>query len=233
MKKLLLTAACLVAIVTIHAQSLDQIVKNFTTANKLDQTSGIKTVKITAKMSMMGMDVPIEMWMKNPNMIKTVTNISGQEIVSSFDGQKGWTVNPMTGSTEPQEMTPDQITQAQGNNIFQNKIKDYLGKGQLALLGEESVNGKPAFKLKATPAGGPDVTMYIDKSSYLLVKTSTSVDQGGQSMTVDSYPSDYKEFSGLMIPMKTTSSTSGMDFVITYTNVEVNVPIDDSIFKLK
>jgi outer membrane lipoprotein-sorting protein len=112
-------------------------------------------------------------------------------------------------------------------------MKDYLGKGQLTLLGEESVNGNPAFKLKAIQDGGNEVTMYIDKSSYLLSKSSTTVNQGGEMMTVDSYPTDYKDFSGLMVPMKTTSSASGMDFVLTFTNVEVNTPMEDSIFTLK
>lgn len=233
MKKLLLTAVCLAAVVAINAQSLEEIVKKYTAANNLDKTSGLKTVKITAQMSMMGMDVPMEMWMKNPNKIKTVTNINGQEIVASFDGEKGWSVNPMTGSTEPIEMTAEQIEQTQGNNIFQNRLKDYLSKGKLTLLGEENVNGKPAFKLKAAEEGGINVTMYLDKSSYLLVKSSTNINQGGQAMTVDSYPTDYKDFSGLMVPMKTTSSASGMDFVITFTKVEVNVPIEDSVFKLK
>jgi outer membrane lipoprotein-sorting protein len=233
MKKLFFTAVCLIAVVAINAQSLDEIVNKYTVANKLDQVSGLKTIKISAKMSMMGMDMPMVLWMKNPNKIKTVTNVNGQEIVAAFDGVKGWQINPMAGTTEPQEMNPEQIRQTLNSNLFQNKMKDYLGKGQLTLLGEESVNGNPAFKLKAIQDGGNEVTMYIDKSSYLLSKSSTTVNQGGEMMTVDSYPTDYKDFSGLMVPMKTTSSASGLDFVLTFTNVEVNTPMEDSIFTLK
>jgi outer membrane lipoprotein-sorting protein len=233
MKKLFFTAVCLIAVVAINAQSLDEIVNKYTAANKLDQVSGLKTIKISAKMSMMGMDMPMVMWIKNPDKIKTVTNVNGQEIVAAFNGVKGWQINPMAGTTEPQEMSPEQIRQTLNSNLFQNKMKDYLGKGQLTLLGEESVNGNPAFKLKAIQDGENEVTMYIDKSSYLLTKSSTTVNQGGEMMTVDSYPTDYKDFSGLMVPMKTTSSASGMDFVLTFTNVEVNTPMEDSIFTLK
>jgi outer membrane lipoprotein-sorting protein len=233
MKKLFFTAVCLFAVVAINAQSLNEIVNKYTAANKLDQVSGLKTIKISAKMSMMGMDMPMVMWIKNPDKIKTVTNVNGQEIVAAFDGVKGWQINPMAGTTEPQEMSPEQIKQTQNSNLFQNTMKDYLSKGKLTLLGEESVNGNPAFKLKAIQDGGTEVTMYIDKSSYLLSKSSTTVNQGGEMMTVDSYPTDYKDFSGLMVPMKTTSSASGMDFVLTYTNVEVNTPMEDSMFTLK
>ena len=32
-------------------------------------------------------------------------------MIQVFDGEKGYTVNPMTGSTAPVEMTPEQIKQ--------------------------------------------------------------------------------------------------------------------------
>ena len=96
----------------------------------------------------MGMDLPLEMWMKNPNKIKTVTNFNGQEMISVFDGEKGYSINPMTGSAEPVEMTPDQIKQTQNSNVFQNYMANYLKEGKLTLVGEENVNDKPAFKIK-------------------------------------------------------------------------------------
>jgi hypothetical protein len=75
--------------------------------------------------------------------------------------------------------------------------------------------------------------MFIDKESFLLVKTTTTVNQQGQSVTADSYPSNYTETNGVLFPMKTTQSFSGMEIVTTYDKVEVNIPMDDSIFKLK
>jgi outer membrane lipoprotein-sorting protein len=182
---------------------------------------------------MMGMDMPMEMWMKNPDKIKTVTSFNGQQIVSVFDGVKGYQINPMAGSSAPVEMTPDQVKQTQNSNIFQNSMLNYLKKGQLALDGEENVKDKPAFKIKATLDGGNIVYMFIDKESYLLTKSSTATNQGGTTITVDSYPSNYTEIDGVVLPMKTTSSASGMEFVITFDKVEVNIPMDDSIFTIK
>jgi outer membrane lipoprotein-sorting protein len=233
MKKLFLFTNCLLAAVMINAQSLNEIVKKYTEANKLDKMSSFKTIKITAKMSMMGMDMPMEMWMKNPNKIKTVTSINGQDMIQAYDGVKGYTVNPMGGSTDPAEMSPDQVTSIAQNNLFQNYMADYLKDGKLTLDGEESVNGKPAFKIKAAILPSANAIIFIDKSSYQLVKTTADVNQGGQSMTVDAYPSDYTETNGVILPMKTTTSMSGMDMVMTITKVEVDVPMDDSIFKLK
>jgi outer membrane lipoprotein-sorting protein len=109
----------------------------------------------------------------------------------------------------------------------------YLKNGQLTLAGEDKVNDKPAYKIKATIEGGTVIDMFIDKSSYFLVKTSTTVSQGGMTVVVDSYPSNYTETKGVLIPMTTTTSAQGMDILINFTKVEVNVPMEDSIFKIK
>jgi outer membrane lipoprotein-sorting protein len=223
MKKLFFITACLLAAVAINAQSLD----------KLDQISDKQTIKITANLSMMGMEMPMEMWMKKPNKIKTVTNMNGQEMIQVFDGEKGYTVNPMMGSTDPVEMTAEQMTDIQKNNIFSNYMSEYLKNGQLTLEGEEAVNGKPAFKIKAALTGGASAYLFIDKVDYLILKTTTDITQGGMAMTVEAVPSDYADNNGVFLPMKTTTSVSGMEIITTFTKVEVDVPIDDSVFKIK
>jgi hypothetical protein len=233
MKKLFLMLTCLLAVAVVSAQSLEEIVKKYTIANKLDKVGSLKTIKITGNMSVMGMEIPMEMWMKNPDKVKSVSNFNGQEMVSSFDGVKGYTINPMAGSTEPVEMTPDQTNNIQRNNMFQNYMENYLKGGQLALDGEEAVNGSPAYKIKATLDGGMAVSLFIDKSSYLLTKQSVNMEAEGQTMVMDTYPSDYKDVNGLFIPMKTTMSVMGQEFTTTYTKVEVDIPMDDSIFTLK
>ena len=217
----------------ISAQSLDEIVKKYTEANKLDHVSSLKTIKVTANLSIQGMEMPMVLWMKNPNKIKSVTTFNGQEMIQVFDGEKGYVISPMTGSTEPVEMTPDQVKQTLRSSMFQNFMANYFKNGQLTLDGEDKVNDKPAFKIKATIEGGTVIDMYIDKSSYFLVKTSTTTSQGGMTVTVDSYPTDYTETSGVMIPMKTTTSAQGMDILINFTKVEVDVPMEDSVFKIK
>ena len=52
-------------------------------------------------------------------------------------------------------------------------------------------------------------------------------------MTVETIPSEYTETDGVIMPMKTTTLLSGMEMVITFTKVEVDIPMEDSVFKLK
>jgi outer membrane lipoprotein-sorting protein len=233
MKKLLFVLTGLILVAVINAQSLDEIVKKYGEANMKDKIAAATTIKITAKMSMMGMDLPMELWMKNPNKIKTVVSFNGQDIISTFDGVKGYSINPMSGSADAVEMTPEQVKQTQNSNLFQNQLATYQKDGKLKLLGEENVNEKPAFKIQADLGDGNSSDMFIDKASYLLVKTSSTVTADGATVTSDTYPSDYKETNGILLPMKTTISTQGMDMVLVFEKVEVNIPIEDSVFKLK
>ena len=233
MKKLFLSVSFLLAIFVLNAQSLEEIINKYTIANKLDKVSGFKTIKITGKISMMNMDMQMDIWMKNPNKIKSVTSFNGQEIVQVFDGEKGYSINPMAGSNTPVEMTSEQIKEVIRNNMFQNYMANYLKEGKLTLEGEDAVNGKPAFKVKAALDGGNSAIMFIDKSTYLITKSIANVNQGGMAMSIESYPSEYTETSGILLPMKTTTSASGMEIVTTFTKVEVDVPIEDSVFKIK
>jgi outer membrane lipoprotein-sorting protein len=233
MKKSLLLLSLLFAAIIANSQSLEDIISKYTTANKLDKISAFKTIKITANTSLMGMDMPMTMWMKNPDKIKSVTSFNGQDIIQVFDGEKGYMVNPMAGSNEPVEMTAEQLKEVARNNMFQNYMAQYLKDGKLTLEGEDNVDGKPVFKIKAAINGINSATMYIDKASYLIIKTVADINQGGMAVTVESFPSDYTETNGILLPMKTTTSANGMEIVTTFTKVEVDVPIEDSVFKIK
>lgn len=233
MKKILLSATLLLTAIIVNAQSLEDIIGRYTEANRLDKISKHTTIRISARTSIMGMEMPMEMWMKKPDKFKSKTSFNGTDIIQVFDGRKGYMLNPMAGSSEPVEMSSEQIGEILRNNLFNNYMANYLAEGKLTLTGEESVNGKPSYKIRADLGNGIAAVMFIDKSSYLLAKTVADVNQGGMSMTVESYPSDYTEINGLLFPMKTTTSAGGMDIVTTFTRVEVDVPMEDDVFTIR
>jgi outer membrane lipoprotein-sorting protein len=234
MKKLftlftVLTIACIV-----NAQSLDEILKQYSSAIHSDKLATIKTIKITGKMSAMGMEMPMVMYMKNPNKIKVTYSFNGQDMISVFDGEKGYTMNPMMGSAEPVELTGEQLKQVQNNNAFRNELLNYYNKKQVTLEGTEDVKGTLTNKLKITPETGNPIFMCLDKKTGLLVKTTTSIEQMGTTMNVESYMTDYVDTKGVVMPKKTTAMANGMEAAtITFDLIEVDVPMEDSLFKIK
>jgi hypothetical protein len=232
MKKSILLLAALFAVLLVNAQSVEDIVKKYTIANKLDKISGYSSIKISGKMSMMNMEMPYEMWMKNPDKLRTVINFSGQENVTVINGTKGYSINPMSGSNEPVEMSLSEVQQNANANLFNNYMESYMKKGQLTFEGSENVGDKPAYKLKSIVDSGTTIYLFIDKTSNQIVKTHISLTKG-MVMESDAFMSDYKDNNGIILPMKTTMSMGGMEFSIIYDKVEVNLPMDDSLFKVK
>ena len=51
-------------------------------------------------------------------------------MVSVFDGEKGYTMNPMTGSSDPVELTGDQLKQVKKTMHFNNELLTYFKEGQ-------------------------------------------------------------------------------------------------------
>jgi hypothetical protein len=233
MKKLTLILTGLLLTAIINSQSLEEIVKSYTSAMKYDKLATISSIKMTGKVSAMGMELPMVMFMKNPNKVKMIYSFNGQDMISVFDGEKGYMINPMMGSSDPVELTGDELKQVQNNNAFKNDLMEYFNSGKLTLEGEENVNGNAAFKLKVIEGENP-VFMFVDKSSYMIVKTSAKVNQMGNMTDVDSIMSDYTEVEGVVTPKKITQMANGMEAaVITFDSIEVNIPMDDNVFKIK
>jgi hypothetical protein len=61
-----------------------------------------------------------------------------------------------------------------------------------------------------------------------------TISQMGTEMSVDTFWTDYTNFNGVNIPKTTTSYANGMKLVVMMVEkVELNKPMDDSLFKLK
>jgi hypothetical protein len=233
MKKSILLLSALLLATLLNAQSLEEIVKKYTVANKLDKLSAISTVKIAGKMSMMGIEMPMELWMKNPDKLLQVLSYNGQEIVTAIDGTKGYAINPMAGSPTPKEIPISEVENLKKSLVFYNYLEAYLKKGKLTLDGNGNVGDKPAFKLKILMDGGTIVLAYIDKSSFLMVKATINSISDGVDVVAEVIYSDFKDNSGVFLPMKQITTTARGGFEMIYDKVEVNIPMEDKLFRLK
>jgi len=233
MKKTILLLSGLLLVTLLNAQSLEEIVKKYTVANKLDKLSEISTVKITGKMLMMGIEMPMELWMKNPDKLLQVLSYNGQDIFTAIVGTKGYTINAMTGSSTPNEIPITEVENLKKNLVFYNYLEDFLKKGKLTLDGNGNVGDKPAFKLKILMDEGTTIWAFIDKSSYLMVKANIKSSFAGEDVMTEVIYSDFKDNSGVFLPMKQITTTARGGFEMIYDKVEVNIPMEDKLFRLK
>lgn len=218
--------------------TIEQIVQKHTEAlGGTDKLKAIQTVTLTGKASLMGgqIEAPVTIKIKRPESMRMEMSVQGQNFVQAFDGSTAWVVNPFMGSPDPQKSDEDDTKAARDDADFiDGSLVDYKARGsKLELMGKEDVDGGPAYKIKVTKKGGTVEYEFIDAKTFLEVKSSGKRKQMGQEIDYVSTPSDYKAVNGVMMAYKLSQTANGnpaMD--LTVEKVEVNTPIEDSIFHM-
>lgn len=148
---------------------------------------------------------------------------SGKTLVTAFDGAVGWTTNPFSNPA-PQRLAAADLEQWHTGVAIRSDLLDLPARGAtLALLGEEKVSGRNAYKLSLKRPGRNEVFLWIDKESFLLVQRArTLAAPWGGHRTIATPLRDYRRVSGVMIP-----HAIGETRLVT----EVNAAIDEAIFR--
>jgi outer membrane lipoprotein-sorting protein len=219
------------------AQSVDEIIaKNVQARGGADKLKSVKSIKSTATMSMgPGIEAPGTLIQKRPALARLEFTVQGLTAVQAYDGKNGWQIMPFMGKKDPELMSADEAKEIEENADLDGPLLDYKSKGhQVELQGKEKIEGTDAYKLKVTLKNGDVQTIYIDSDSFLDIKKVTKRTVRGTEQEIESAIGDYKPVDGIMFPFAVESGIKGTDQKqkLTITKVELNVPADDSLFKM-
>jgi len=142
-------------------------------------------------------------------------------------------INPMMGGGA-QEITGAQADAAKADADFDSVLLDYKAKGTtIELIGTEPIDGNPAYHLKITKKSGLVQHYYLDVESGLEVRTASDIVQDGNKTTMTTDLSNYRMVDGLIMPFTMKQSLNGTPVAeITISKWEVNIPVDDDLFKM-
>jgi outer membrane lipoprotein-sorting protein len=221
----------------IWAQTADEIIaKSVQARGGMDKLKSVQSVKQTANMAMgPGMEAPGVLIQKRPSLARLEFTIQGLTAVQAYDGTSAWQVMPFTGKKDAELMSADEAKEVEEMADIDGQIVDYKSKGhQVELLGKEKIEGTDAYKLKVTLKNGDVQTIFIDSDSFLPIKEEVKRTVRGTDQVFESSIGDYKEVNGILFPFAIESSAKGspQKQKITITKIELNVPLDDSIFKM-
>jgi outer membrane lipoprotein-sorting protein len=219
--------------------TLDEILKkNEDALGGAEAVNKIQSLKMTLKMVVGGgqMELPMTIWTKRPNFVRSETAIQGKSIVTAYDGTTAWMINPLTGSSDPQKMDEKMATNLASSDMDSSigSLAAFKAGGHtVELLAKEDVEGSPAYKIKVTRKGGLIITYLVDAGTFLPIKFIAKVSQMGQEMEIESYPSNYKKVGGVMFAFALDGKVGGRSMMqMSYEKIEINEPMDDSLFKM-
>ena len=215
------------------AQTVDEIVaKNLKAKGGVEKWKSISSVKMTGTFSTQGMEGPMSLFAKRPNLSRQEITMNGRKLVQAFDGTTPWMILPDSGM--PQKMPEGQGESVRNNADFDGPLMDYQAKGHtIELIGKEKVGGTEVYHLKLTKKGGSVEHYYLDTESGIEVKRTVDVDSGGMKQTVETELSNFKQVDGIMIPHLMKQSVNGTPMAqMTVDKIEFNAPIEDSLFRM-
>ena len=240
MKKLLLFVIGIVTTGQIIAQDLspDEIVSRHLKATGQDKFMDMETMKMTGKMTQQGLDMQVTQYQKKPEKVRQDIEVQGMTVTMVVDGETGWVLNPMMGSTDPQDLNAESIKalEKEGNNdptaTWDNPFVTWKEDGtKIEMAGREDINGSPAYNLKFTFKEGYTINYIIDAAGFVLLKTKSIQNVQGQTYDREIRYSDYRDINGILFPGKFEMLVNGqIGQVFTIDKCEFNIPVDDSIF---
>jgi len=212
--------------------NLEQVLAKYYQATGTDHIKEWNTITTTGKSKAQGMEFPMTIIMKRPGKIRFEMEIQGNKMVQVFDGQKGWSVVPWSGSTDPQDMTEDELKGMKEQSDFEGTLFNWKEKGHKAeLIGKEDMEGSPVYKIKVALADGNIETYFIDAENFVTLKiNSVSKIQENESEG-ETFPSTYKEVNGAMMPFAIENKVKAQSVShIVIDKYEINKEVDDNLF---
>ncbi len=236
-KLFLLTAifALIIFSLAIAQETVEDIIKkNIEARGGYDKIKAVKTMKIAGKQMMQGLEVPFTIIQKRPNLIRLEATVQGQTLVQAYDGENPWWINPFMGSTDPQKMPEDQAKSILEQADMDGHLVDYKEKGHsVELIGKEDLEGTEVYKIKVVLKNGEVRYDLIDTEYFLELETIAKVNQQGTEIEAETFVSDYKDVNGLMISHAIETKVAGNTISqIVIDAIEMNVDVDDSVFKM-
>ncbi len=200
----------------------------------------LETGRMTGTMRMGGgaagaMEMPFTVEFKKPHKIRLEFTMQGMTAVQAFDGEIGWAILPFLGKTEAEEMAEDQVKQLKDQADFEGVLVDYEAKGHaVELVGQEEVDGTPAYKLKVTRADGDVDYLYLDEEYFVEFKMEATREVQGNEVTISTVLGDYKEVGGLLFAHSMEMAFGGGEAqqVITIESIELGIDIPDERFAM-
>jgi outer membrane lipoprotein-sorting protein len=177
--------------------------------------------------------LPFVMELKRPHAARVEVKFQGQTALQVYDGKQGWKLRPFLGRHEVEPFSAEELRLAAQESELDGLLLDASAKGsRVELEGSEPVEGRDAFRLKVTLAGGQVRHDWVDKQTFLEVKVDGTRKLGGQQRSVWTLLRDYRPVDGLLIPHLLETSVEGVKGAekIVVEKVALNAPLDDARF---
>jgi len=209
----------------------DQILDKYVQAvGGADAVQKVTSREEKGTINMGGRQLPVEVLAKAPNKRITTVHMQNGDNITAYDGHTGWMGSP--GPRPPRQMSAsdEEAVSFDATLHLPVELKKMFTQLQVRPTSDK-IDGKEVYQVIGSNQGKPPVRLFFDKDSGLLVRTIRYADTPlGRNPTEVDY-ANYQDKGGVKIPLQWTIARPMGRFTINVTDVQQNVPIDDSKFE--
>ena len=136
-------------------------------------------------------------------------------------------------------MPAEELKEMKQQAEIEGQLVNYKTKGsKVELSGKEDMEGSEVYKIKLIDKDGDITYYYLDASpgttQYMILKEASKRKIKEKEISTETYYGGYQAVQGVMFPMSMEFKTPGSNDSQkgTMDKIEVNVPIDEAIFKM-
>lgn len=145
------------------------------------------------------------------------------------DGKVAWRITPKGPQITMKEGAERQ--EALRNAVFHPALQWRDVYDKIECTGVQDVDGKPAYRVVATPpAGASPESLLYDTDSHLLVKRVTSRHTAMGELIAETVFEDYREVDGVLMSFTQRTTQIGQEMTIRYTSIQHNVDLPKDRF---
>lgn len=213
-----------------NAQILEEIIqKHIAAIGGADVWKNLKSYKMEGSVKVQGMEITVVVSAIHMKGIRQDISMMGMTGYYFNTDKEGWTFMPFGGQTAPEAMTPEEVKESKNKLDLQGDFIDYKSKGtKIDFVGKDEVEGTEVFKLKVTHKDSTEKTVFMDASTYYIIRETDKVKADGKEVEASVDFSNFqKQSNGLVFPMALGTPQGE----VTITKFEQNAKVDESLFK--
>jgi hypothetical protein len=165
-----------------------------------------------------GLEGTMTLWQMAPDRMRMDSEIPGLGTTQAgYDGEHGWSVNPMMGA---QLMSGAELEQAREQGSVMASLRDPSMVPGRETVGEAEFEGEACWRVQLTWASGRESHDCYSKETGLLVATESTVATPMGDIPSVAIMQEYREFDGRMVATRLIQRTMGMDQILVIESVE-------------
>lgn len=221
----------------IRAQTVDEIVaRHIEARGGHEKLKALQTVKITRTVATPFSNVRVVIYRKRPNFYRAEQGPAqpGAALIP-----RGVSADAAWDMVQGKVVARSEAAAAEARDLdgdFDGLLVDWRQKGHTVTLeGKETLPSAETYKLRVKTRSGAERTIYLDAKTYLERRQTGILNlPGGRQFNVVVDFDNYRDVNGVKFPFDINEDRTGKEpslSYVTYTEkIEVNLPMDDSLF---